>query len=100
MLVSGRRSDWVMVLQGDNHLPEKNLHQENPERRRSREILTVQLEKLPPIWSETETSNSNHRGNYEFNSILLLNEIDLENWMSRSMEQRKMLIRRKITKRV
>lgn len=38
------------------------------------------MDKLPPVWSETETSKSNHSGNTEFNSILLLNEIVLENW--------------------
>lgn len=38
------------------------------------------MDKLPPVWSETETSNSSHSGNTEFNSILLLNEIVLENW--------------------
>lgn len=38
------------------------------------------MDKLPPVRPETETSNSNHSGNAEFNSILLLNEIVLENW--------------------
>lgn len=42
--------------------------------------IARKLDKLPPIWSETENSNSNHSGNYEFNSILLLSEIDPENW--------------------
>lgn len=35
----------MMAPQWDNHLQEKNLHQENPERLRSREILTTQVEK-------------------------------------------------------
>lgn len=45
MLESGSSSDCMMVLQWENHLQGKNLHQENHERHRSREILTVQLEK-------------------------------------------------------
>lgn len=39
------------------------------------------MDKLPPLRWETETSNSNHGGNCEFNSILLLNEIVLEDWI-------------------
>lgn len=71
-----------MVLQGDKHLQEKNLHQEDPERHRSREILTVQLEKWTSYhqYGEKQKVQIAITVETQFNSILLLNEIVLESW--------------------
>lgn len=78
ILVSYRSSDWMTVLHWDNHLQEKNLHQEDPEICRSSKSLTVPLEKWTSYHysgqkQKHQSSNNNHTGNSDFNLILLLN---------------------------